>query len=121
MKQFSFEKLTVWQKAKEFTLNIYKATNNLPSEERFGLKSQLRRAAVSVASNLAEGSARKSKKDQAHFSQIAYSSLMEVACQLIIAKDLEYIEQNEFDFLYENTQELSRMLNGLYQSQYGDN
>lgn len=52
MKQFSFEKLTVWQKAKEFTLNIYKATNNLPSEERFGLKSQLRRAAVSVASNL---------------------------------------------------------------------
>lgn len=88
-----------------------------PGEEKFGLTSQIRRAAVSVASNIAEGTSRKGRNDQAHFSQIAYSSLMEVACQLIIARDLEYIDHESFESLYEKVQELSRMLNALYKYQ----
>ena len=118
MKQFSFEKLTVWQKAKQFTLDLYKATHDFPSAEKFGLTSQIRRASVSVASNLAEGSARKSRKDQAHYTHIAYSSLMELVCQLMIARDLGYISEETFDQLHEDCQELSRLLNALYDSQF---
>lgn len=117
MQQFSFEKLIVWQKAREFILALYKSTQMFPGEEKFGLTSQIRRAAVSVASNIAEGTSRKGRNDQAHFSQIAYSSLMEVACQLIIARDLEYIDHESFESLYEKVQELSRMLNALYKYQ----
>ena len=117
MPDFPFEKLTVWQKGKEFVLDIYKATKDFPNEEKFGLTAQTRRAAISVASNLAEGSSRKSKKDQAHFTQIAYSSLMEVSCQLIISKDLEFLDKKSFESLYGKVHELSRMLNSLYNSQ----
>ena len=69
--QYSFEKLNVWLEARNLVRWIYKMTDTFPSDERFGLVMQLRRAAISVVSNLAEGSARKSPKDQAHFSQIA--------------------------------------------------
>lgn len=80
--QFPFEKLDVWQEASSFVKRVYMMTRAFPAEEKFGLASQLNRAAVSVASNLAEGSCRVSFKDQAHFSQLAYSSLMEAACQI---------------------------------------
>ena len=76
MHTYSFEKLEVWKEARELVVWIYSITKEYPSEEKFGLVTQLRRAAVSVVSNLAEGSSRKSAKDQAHFSQIAYSSLL---------------------------------------------
>jgi four helix bundle protein len=75
-----FEKLQTWHVAKDFAKRIYIAAKLFPSSERHGLTSQLQRAAVSVMSNIAEGSARTSRKDQAHFSQLAYSSLMEAAC-----------------------------------------
>lgn len=73
---------------------VYKITNSFPKEEKFGLIMQIRRASVSVVSNLAEGSARRSAKDQAHFSQIAYSSLVEILTQLIIAGDLSFINDD---------------------------
>ena len=115
--KFTFEKLDVWHKAKAFALSIYKQTEHFPSEEKFGLISQLRRAAISIASNLAEGSGRQSKKDQAHFTQIAYSSLMEVLCQIDIAADLNFINTNELELLREKARELSTMLSALYRAQ----
>ena len=91
MKIYSFEKLTCWQHARELAVWIYKATRSFPAEEKFGIVSQMRRAAVSIASNLAEGTSRVSKKDQAHFSIIAYSSTIELMNDLIIARDLEFL------------------------------
>ena len=114
---FPFEKLEVWKLSKAFAVKIYKITENFPNEEKFGLVSQLRRAAVSVASNLAEGSSRKSKKDQAHFSQLAYSSLMEVLCQLEIARDIGYITEDEFQSLRNGASKITYMINALRRSQ----
>lgn len=76
--KFSFEKLTVWIDSKELVKLIYSVTKTFPQEEKFGLTSQLRRASISVASNLAEGTSRKTNKDKAHFTTISYSSLKEV-------------------------------------------
>lgn len=90
---YSFEKLEVWQDARKLVVWIYKITKMFPDDEKFGLTSQLRRAAVSVVSNLAEGSARNTSKDKAYFSQIAYSSLVEVLNQLLIANDLGFIDE----------------------------
>ena len=94
MHTYSFEKLEVWKDARQLVQWVYKITQSFPAEEKFGLIMQLRRASVSVVSNLAEGSARKSAKDQAHFSQIAYSSLIEILNQLIIAGDLKFINDD---------------------------
>jgi four helix bundle protein len=88
-----------------------------PNVEKYGLVSQINRAAVSVSSNLAEGSSRASLKDQAHFSQLAYSSLMEVACQLILATDLGYITDNDRKDLGAQFSELSNKINALRNSQ----
>ena len=111
--KFSFEKLDVWVLAKDFVKDIYKLTRQFPSEERYALVSQMNRAAVSVASTIAEGSARMSRKDQAHFSQISYGSLMEVACQLIISEDLGYINRLEHEKLRQQIQQISNKLNAL--------
>ena len=89
--QFPFEKLRVGQEARAWIRDVYTATRLFPADERFGPISQLNRAAVSVAANLAEGSARTSRKDQAHFYQQAYSSAMECMCLLILATDQNYI------------------------------
>ncbi len=114
---FAFEKLDVWKLAKDFAVELYKVTNSFPKEEKFGLVSQMNRAAVSVASNIAEGSARISKKDKAHFYQIAFSSLMEVTSQLLIVRDLGFIEVKEHDRLRLIIYEISNKLNALYKSQ----
>lgn len=95
MKIFSFEKLGVWQDAKGLTLLVYKATKDFPDEEKYALVSQLRRAVISVSSNIAEGSSRMSPKDQARFYHIAFSSLMEVLSQIIISVELGYIHEEE--------------------------
>lgn len=101
MKTYSFEKLACWQHARELAVWIYNVTKSFPADEKFGLISQMRRAAISIASNLAEGTSRVSKKDQAHFSTISYSSTIELLNDIIIAKDLElltdklYIEGRE--------------------------
>ncbi|GAB4303655.1 MAG: hypothetical protein Kow0068_25860 [Marinilabiliales bacterium] len=81
---YSFEKLDVWQESKELVKSIYKLTTNFPENEKFGLISQLNRAAISIASNIAEGNSRITSKDKSHFMTIAYSSLMEVTSLLII-------------------------------------
>ena len=117
MYTFPFEKLKVWQQAQQFALNIYRTTKDFPPEEKFGLVSQLRRAAISIASNIAEGTARQSKKDQAHYSQIAYGSLMEVVCQLDLAKNLEFLSDENFQELRHKASDLAYMINALHKSQ----
>jgi four helix bundle protein len=94
--KLTFEKLQVWHAAKDFALQIYGVTKGFPGSELYGLVSQMNRAAVSVMSNIAEGSSRTSRKDQAHFSQMAYSSLMEVACQLQLALELKYCNSQAY-------------------------
>lgn len=86
--QYSFEKLRVWQAARELAKQVYLVTANFPQRELYGLTSQCNRAAISVAANLAEGTSRQSRKDQVHFSEIAYGSLMELACLLVLSVDV---------------------------------
>lgn len=113
---FRFEKLEVWQKAVEFAEGVYEASRGFPCDERFGLTSQMRRAAVSISSNIAEGSGRFSDKDFAHFVEIAYSSLMEVASQAQVAVRQSFLETQTRDELYQRAEELARMLSGLRSS-----
>lgn len=110
---YPFEKLRVWESARSLIKNVYRATKAFPRTERYGLISQTNRAAVSVAANLAEGSSRTSRKDQAHFSQIAYGSLMELACLLIIAVDLEFLPAAHEATLRTEIESVSRQLNAL--------
>lgn len=115
--QFAFEKLKVWHNSRELILDIYKVTNTFPKEERYCLTDQLRRAVISVASNLAEGSSRTSSKDQAHFTNLAYSSLMEALNQLYIAIDLNYISHEIFTELKTKISGIANQLNALRNSQ----
>ena len=96
MKTYSFEKLEVWKESIELVKTIYKITNTFPSEEKFGLISQLRRASISMSSNLSEGTSRNTNKDKAHFTTISFSSAMEVLNQLIISKELNFISENDY-------------------------
>ncbi len=114
--QYGFEKLEVWQRARELVKEIYLISNQFPSDERYGLTSQLRRAAISVSSNIAEGSTRWSKKDKARFYEIAFGSLMEVLNQLILAQDLEYLDTDILESLRPKIDSVGRMLNSLYRS-----
>jgi four helix bundle protein len=91
MKVYSFEKLECWQQARKLAVWTYQSTKDFPADERFGLISQMRRASISIASNIAEGSARKTAKDQAHFSTVAYSITIELLNDLIISSDLGYL------------------------------
>jgi four helix bundle protein len=95
MYQYSFEKLEVWKLAKGLCIFIYPLTGNFPANEKFGLVSQMRRCAISIASNIAEGSSRISEKDQSHFYTIAYSSAIELLNQLIISTELNFILQED--------------------------
>jgi four helix bundle protein len=92
---FTYHKLQVWHLAKDLVKEVYRVTKDFPAEEKYGLVSQINRAAISVISNIAEGSGRTSRKDQAHFTQLAYGSLMEVACQIEISYELGFILENE--------------------------
>lgn len=116
--QFPFEKLEVWQEARTLTKQVYKTSKEFPDEEKFGLVNQMRRAAISVCSNIAEGASRTSKKDQAHFYQLAYSSLMELMNQAIIALDLDYLGNDQEDEYREKVGKISRMLNSLRKSRF---
>ena len=117
MKTYSFEKLEVWQKARKLAKAIYVVTKQFPEEEKFGLTSQIRRAAVSICSNIAEGSSRNSYKDKARFSEMAYGSLTEVLNQLILAFDLLYLNEEDYNMLRSELEEISNMLNALRKSQ----
>lgn len=114
---FSFEKLNVWIDSKELVKMIYTVTRKFPDEEKFGLTSQLRGSSISIASNLAEGSSRTTNKDKAYFSTIAFSSLMEVLNQVIIAKELEYILETDYLDLRSQIEKISNKLNALRKTQ----
>jgi four helix bundle protein len=110
---FRFEKFDVWQRAVEFADHVYVSTRPFPDEERFGLTSQMRRAAVSVSSNIAEGSGRSSDKEFGRFVGIAYGSLMEVVSESHVARRQSFLAQDAFDKAYQDAEELARMLSGL--------
>lgn len=113
---YSFENLDLWKKSKDFAIQIYNATAKFPSDEKFGLISQLRRASISICSNIAEGSSRVSAKDQARFYTIAYSSTIEVLNQIIISKELNFISYETYTGLRSNLEHITAMLNKLHQS-----
>lgn len=113
MYTYSFEKLEVWIEAKEFTKKLYSVTNSFPDSEKFSLVSQLRRASVSVCSNIAEGSARNTNKDKAHFTTMAFGSAVEVLNQIIISFELGFINNNVYQELRLLIESITNKLNAL--------
>jgi len=110
-----FKNLKVWQKSHALTLKVYKLTYRFPAEEKFGLTSQLRRALVSVELNLAEGSSRGSDRDFRRFVQMALGSASEVECQLLLARDLNYLSTDHHAEAQWEIQQIKRMLIRLSQ------
>lgn len=117
MRIFSFEKLIVWQKARQLSIKIYKSTKHFPSEEKFGITSQMRRASISISSNIAEGSGRHSSKEKARFTEIAYGSTLELLNQYILSNDLEFLVDEIYQEIREDISEIAAMLDGLYKTQ----
>jgi four helix bundle protein len=110
---FRFERLAVWQKAIDFADVIYTLTRGFPADERFGLTSQMRRAAVSISSNIAEGSSRLSQNDFARFLEIATGSLFEVVSQSVIGKRQGFLTEDGYLQIYTAAEEQGKMLSGL--------
>jgi four helix bundle protein len=113
---FNFEKLDVWQKAIDLADLVYANTRGFPAEERFGLTNQMRRAAVSISSNIAEGCSRASKSDFARFVEIATGSVFEVVSQGFIGRRQGFLDDTSFHALYRAAEEQSKMLTGLRKS-----
>ena len=113
MEVFGYRKLVAYQKAKEVVKRTYKLLKKFPAEERYAMCDQLRRASVSVTSNIAEGINRYSVKDKAHFIEMAYGSLMEVSSQFEIAEELNYITSDERLSMDQLIEEVARLLSGL--------
>ena len=111
-----FKELIVWQKSINLVTEIYRITEKFPSNEIYGLTSQLRRASVSVPSNIAEGNTRRSKADYLQFLRIARGSCSEIETQIIISKNLGFINDITFETLSFNIVEISKMINGLINS-----
>ena len=112
----TYEDLTGWQKAIQLVLFIYSVTKRFPQDEIYGLTAQLRRAAVSIASNIAEGKGRSSDRDLLHFLSMARGSLFEVKTQLVIASELGYIDAESMKLASAKIAQLGRLLNGLMNS-----
>ena len=108
-----FTDLHTWQQAHKLVLEIYRITKKFPKDERFGLISQMTRAAVSITSNIAEGFGRVSNKEKTHFYSFSRGSLLELESQLLIARDLKYIEQVQFDLIKNLINETGKALSGL--------
>jgi four helix bundle protein len=113
---FNFEKLEVWQKSIDFADFVYRVTKTFPDDERFGLTNQMRRAAVSISSNIAEGTSRHSRDDYSRFLEIATGSIFEVVSQSFIAQRQNYLTEKDREALYAAAEEQSRMLSGLRRS-----
>ncbi len=113
---FNFEKLDVWQKAIALADTIYNDTRGFPSDERFGLTNQMRRSVVSVSSNIAEGSSRKSKNDFGRFVEISTGSVFELVSQGFIAQRRNFLTEERFRENYVNAEEIGRTLSGLRNS-----
>ena len=112
----SYKELDVWKKAYQFCLDIYRVTKLFPDEERYGLISQMRRAAVSIPCNIAEGYGRKTKKEYIQFLYVAYGSACELETQTMLVKDLGYINSEVLIFLQQNFRDVERMLKALIKS-----
>lgn len=110
---FNFESLKVYQTSRSLVNEVYRLQKTFPIEEKYALGDQVRRAAVSITSNLAEGSGRQSLREKIHFIEISFGSLNEVFCELQIACDLHYIEQSQLDTLRPQFTEVAKMLSGL--------
>ncbi len=109
---FSFENIIAWQKAHEFTLHVYDITRDFPADEKFGLTSQFRRAAVSIEANIAEGYKKLSKADKLRFLNIAQGSLEECRNYIILSRDLGFISSEQFNTLVQSIENSSKLLNG---------
>ncbi|MBK0369205.1 four helix bundle protein [Flavobacterium agrisoli] len=106
----TFRKLLIWQKSMTLVTKIYQETKHFPKEEIFGLTSQLRRSSISIPSNIAEGFGRETNKDFLRFLNISIGSLFEMQTQLEIAKNISYINNEQFNNLYEDSREVERMI-----------
>jgi len=115
---FRFEKLAVWERAVDHADHVYFQTRAFPDDERFGLTSQMRRAAVSISSNVAEGRGRRTDKDFARFVEFGYSSLMETVSESHMALRQSFLQPAAFRSLYDEADELPRMLGGLRSSMF---
>ena len=112
----SFSDLATWKEAHKLVLMIYKVTKQFPPDEKFGLIIQLRRAAVSVSSNIAEGFSRNTNKEKVQFYYMALGSLTEMQNQLIISKDLSYMSESRFDELMKHVIVVNKLINGMIKS-----
>lgn len=112
----NFKELKVWQKSYHLCLELYRVTNDFPSEEKFGLSSQMRRASISIPSNIAEGYGRKTIPDYIRCLYIAYGSICELETQLLLSGDLGYLTEENLRVLLEKTKEAERMLMALIKS-----
>jgi four helix bundle protein len=117
MKTYSFENLDVWQCSRRFAVAIYSVTKTFPSEEKFGIVSQMRRAAISISSNLAEGSAKHTGKEKARFTENAFGSLMELLNQIILSFDLEFLIEEQMNNLRIMIDEIAVKTTRLRESQ----
>jgi four helix bundle protein len=112
----NYKELIAWQKAMDFVERVYRATTVFPKDETYGLRSQLRRAVVSVPSNIAEGQGRRGAKEFVHFLCMGHGSLREAETQIIIAQRLEYLDERTVNELLELAAEVGRLINGLINS-----
>ena len=110
---YQFEKLDAWQESRKLVVEVYKLLRKFPQEERYALCDQLRRAVISIPSNIAEGNGRISIKEHIHFLEIAYGSIMEVYTQLQLAVDLGYITADDFKAITPQIHSVSRLVSGL--------
>jgi four helix bundle protein len=111
-----YRELAVWQRAHAIALRVYRCSESFPIRERYGLAAQMRRSAVSVISNIAEGCGRQGDRELSRFLRIARGSIHELECQLFLSHDLGYLEQGTWIELDRDSKEVSRMLNGLIRS-----
>ncbi len=117
---FGYKNLKVYCAAKDLVVSVYALLEKFPRHEQYALCDQLRRAVISIPSNIAEGMGRISVKEQVHFLEIAYGSLMEVDCQMSIAVDLNYIEQTDYKDFESKAIEVAKMLSGLRAKRLAD-
>jgi four helix bundle protein len=115
---YHYKQLKVWQKAMKLVIHVYKVTKTFPKHEQYGLVSQMRRSAISIPSNIAEGHGRNSDKEIVRFLNIARGSIYDLDTQIEISRQLNYLAQQEFNFVFNQLDEISRMLSGLRKSKF---
>jgi four helix bundle protein len=111
-----FEDLKVWQRSKDLAVDLYNLSKNFPKEDLYGITNQIRRSSLSIPSNLAEGSSRGSKKEYSRFIKIAHGSSSELKTQIIVAREIEILDELNFKRIIKEIDEIGRMLKGLERS-----